>query len=57
MPNNIVQTELQNLMNGWVGHGGVYCSPLSPMKLSLHTSAIVLDGGRYRSHRWGRPLF
>jgi len=38
MPNNIVQVELQNLMNGWLGIAA-YTAATGPMKLSLHTSA------------------
>jgi len=38
MPNNIVQVELQNLMNGWLGIAA-YTAATAPMKLSLHTTA------------------
>jgi len=38
MPNNIVQVELQNLMNGWLGIAA-YTAATGPMRLSLHTTA------------------
>jgi hypothetical protein len=37
MPSNIVQTELQNLLNGWMGIAA-YTPAVGPMKLSLHTT-------------------
>jgi hypothetical protein len=38
MANNIVQVELVNLMNGWLGISA-YTAAVGPMKLSLHTTA------------------
>lgn len=37
MPSNIVQTELQNLLQAWVGQAA-YVAPSQPMKLALATT-------------------